>query len=107
MVGRPYHPRVIKLPHPDQIRALCERWKIAQMGLIGSALRDDFREDSDVDVVLTFDADAAWDLFDIVQLREELMAMFGRDVDIIEEKAVRNPYMKAAIRKTKRVVYAA
>ncbi len=78
-----------------------------QLGLIGSVLRSDFRSDSDVDVVLTFAADATWDLFDVVTMRDELASMFGRPVDLIEEPAVRNPYMLDSIRRTKRVLYAA
>lgn len=87
--------------------AFCRRWRIGQFSVIGSVLRPDFRADSDVDVVVTFLPEAAWDLFDIVRMREELMQLFGRPVDLIEEPAVRNPYMLDSIRRTKRVLYAA
>jgi predicted nucleotidyltransferase len=80
---------------------------VQEFALIGSALREDFRPDSDVDVVVTFAPEAEWDLFDIVRMREELARIFGRDVDLIEEPAVRNPYMRASIRRTKRVLHAA
>ena len=91
----------------EAIAEFCTRWRVEEFGLIGSALREDFRPDSDVDVVVTFAADAQWDLFDIVRMREELASVFGREVDLIEEPAVRNPYMRASIRRTKRVLYAA
>lgn len=78
-----------------------------QLGIIGSAARGELRPDSDVDVVFTFATTTAWDLFDIVRLREELQALFGREVDLIEEPAVRNPYLLDSIRRTKRVLYAA
>lgn len=97
-----------RLPIPtDGLDALCRRWKISQLGVIGSVLRPDFRVDSDVDVVVTFQPDSTWDLFDVVRLRDELAEMFGRPVDVIEESAVRNPYMLESIRRTKRVLYAA
>jgi uncharacterized protein len=96
------------LPIPTQgLESLCRRWKIQQFSVIGSVLRPDFRADSDVDVVVTFQSDSAWDLFDIVRLRDELAVLFGRSIDLIEEPAVRNPYMLASIRRTKRVLYAA
>ena len=60
-----------------------------------------------MDFVVTFEANAQWDLFDIVRLREELRLIAGRQIDLIEEPAVRNPYMLASIRRTKRVLYAA
>jgi len=91
----------------DQVATFCDKWGISQFSLIGSALRSDFGPGSDVDVVVTFGADSKWDLFDIVTMREELAAMYGRPVDLIEEPAVRNPYMLESIRRTKRVLYAA
>ncbi|MBX3388026.1 MAG: nucleotidyltransferase domain-containing protein [Phycisphaeraceae bacterium] len=91
----------------DLVPEFCRRWKVRQFALIGSVLRPDFGQESDVDVVLTFEPDAAWSMFDIVGMRDELVDMFGRAVDIIEEPAVRNPYMLASIRRTKRVLYAA
>ena len=65
-------------------------------------LTPEFRADSDVDVVVTFDPDSSWDMFDIVTMREELGGMFGRPIDLIEEAAVRNPYLLESIRRTKR-----
>jgi predicted nucleotidyltransferase len=95
------------LPIPTaSIAEFCRRWKVREFGLIGSALRDDFPASSDVDVVVTFAPDAEWDLFDIVRMREDLAGIFGRDVDLIEEPAVRDPYVLASIRRTKRVLYA-
>lgn len=80
---------------------------VREFAFTGSIVSGDFGPDSDVDVLLTFDARAQWDLFDMVAMRDELAAMFGRAVDIIEEGAVRNPYMRASIKRTKRVHYAA
>jgi uncharacterized protein len=80
---------------------------ITQLGVIGSVVRPDFHAESDVDVVVRFASESEWSLFDIVAMRDELSAIFGRPVDLIEESAVRNPYMLDAIRRTKRVLYAA
>jgi uncharacterized protein len=51
----------------EKIAAFCQRWKIAELALFGSVLRDDFRSDSDVDVLVTFTPDAGWGLLDHVR----------------------------------------
>lgn len=77
----------IPIPH-EQIAAFCQKWKITEFSLFGSVLRDDFHPDSDIDVLVTFAADAKWSLFDIVDMQDELHTVFGRDVDIVEKLAV-------------------
>lgn len=96
----------IELPR-ETIAEFCRRWKITEFSLFGSVLRDDFRPDSDVDVLLTFAPDAPWSLWDLAEMQEELKAMFGRDVDIVEKPALRNPFRKQEILRTHQVVYAA
>jgi len=78
---------VAKLPK-ERIADFCERWKITEFALFGSILRDDFRPDSDVDVLVTFAPDAKWGLFAVVQMQQELEAIVGRDVDFVERKAI-------------------
>ena len=70
-------------------------------------MREDFRPDSDVDVLVTFDPGADWNLFDLVTVQEELAALLGRPVDLVEEAALRNPYRRSAIQRSKHVLYAA
>lgn len=70
------------------LRDFCERWKIVEFSVFGSVLRDDFRPDSDVDVLVTFAENARWRLGDLVQMRVELSGLLGRDVDIVERRAV-------------------
>jgi predicted nucleotidyltransferase len=62
---------------------------ITEFALFGSILRDDFRPDSDVDVLVTFVPDAKWGLFKLVEMQQELETLVGRDVDLIERKASR------------------
>ena len=90
----------------EKVAEFCQRWKITEFGLFGSVLRDDFRADSDVDVLVTFDPDAQWSLFDLVQMQEELGEMLGRNVDLVEKKGLRNPFRRHSILKTRQVVYA-
>lgn len=72
----------------DKIRDFCQRWKVTELSLFGSVLREDFRPDSDVDVLVSFAPDARWDLFDLVDMQEELKGILGREVDLVERQAV-------------------
>ena len=91
----------------DRIAGFCLRWKITEMSLFGSIVREDFRPDSDVDVLVSFGGGAGWSLFDLVTMREELVTLIGRPVDLVEEAGLRNPYRRAAILKSKQILYAA
>ena len=88
----------------------CRRWKIMNLSLFGSVLREDFTDNSDVDVMVTFQPDADWSLLDHVTMREELMVLFGRDVDLVTRKGVersRNSLRRDAILESAEVVYEA
>jgi len=78
-----------KIPLPDlDIEDFCRRWQVSELALFGSVLRDDFRPDSDVDVLVTFAPGAHWSLFDMVRMQKELKSILGREVDLVERKAV-------------------
>jgi uncharacterized protein len=72
----------------DKIAEFCRRWKITEFALFGSVLRDDFRPDSDIDVLVTFAPGASWRFYDLISMREELESMFGRPVDLVEKRLV-------------------
>jgi len=72
----------------EQIAAFCERWRIREFAVFGSALRDDFGPDSDLDVLVTYAPDAQWSLLDHVAMEEELSEVVGRSVDIVTRRAV-------------------
>lgn len=93
----------------ETLEAFCEKWKIREFALFGSVLREDFRPDSDVDVLVSFEPEAEWDLFDIVEMQDELAVIFGRKVDLLDREAVeksRNPFRRRGILSNTRVVYA-
>jgi len=90
-----------------RIAEFCRKWQITEFALFGSVLRDDFGPDSDVDVLVTFALDAPWSLLDVVSMIDELKEIFGRDVDLVEKDAIRNPFRRHSILSTKEVVYAA
>jgi len=91
----------------DRIVEFCRRWKIREFSLFGSVLRDDFRPDSDVDVLVTFTADAPWSLLDLVTMRDQLRQIFGREVDLVEEAGLRNPFRCQGILNHREVIFAA
>jgi len=72
----------------DKIADFCRRWKITELALFGSVLREDFRPDSDLDVLVTFSPDAEWSLLDHIQMQEELGSLFGREVDLVSRRAI-------------------
>ncbi|MEA5619052.1 nucleotidyltransferase domain-containing protein [Cronbergia sp. UHCC 0137] len=94
----------------EQIAAFCQQWKIIELALFGSVLRDDFQPDkSDVDVLVVFDPDAHWTLFDLVDIQDNLKDILGRDVDLIERESIEqsfNHQRKKEILGSYKVVYA-
>jgi predicted nucleotidyltransferase len=95
----------IELPE-DKIADFCRRWKITEFAVFGSVLRDDFGPDSDIDVLVTFEVDAPWSMWDLLDMRKELRDLLGRDVDLVEKDALRNPFRKKEILREHKVVYA-
>ncbi|HZF11538.1 MAG TPA: nucleotidyltransferase family protein [Thermoanaerobaculia bacterium] len=91
----------------DRIAEFCRRWQITEFSLFGSVLRDDFRADSDVDVLVTFTSDAPWSLLDLIAMRDELQELFGREVDLVEKEGLRNPFRRQSILRQKEVIFAA
>ena len=88
-----------------EIDSFCRRWKIHELSLFGSVLRDDFGPASDIDVLVSFDDDAQWSLWDFTTMQDELGALFGRKVDLVERDGLKNPFRRARILQTRRVVY--
>jgi predicted nucleotidyltransferase len=72
----------------EQIAEFCRRWKITELSLFGSVLRDDFRPDSDVDVLVRFRPDADHSLFELMDMEDELARIVGRRVDLVERRGV-------------------
>ncbi|HEX6096147.1 MAG TPA: nucleotidyltransferase domain-containing protein [Thermoanaerobaculia bacterium] len=73
----------------DRLRDFCQRWKIRELALFGSVTRpDEFRQDSDVDVMVTFEQDARWTLLHMVDMKEQLEELFGRPVDLLTRRGV-------------------
>lgn len=85
----------------------CRKWKISRLSVFGSILREDFNTDSDVDVLVSFAPEEEWSLTDLTIMQKELTSIFGREVDLVEETGLRNPFRKKAILESRKVIYAA
>ncbi len=90
---------------PELLEALCRRWRVRELALFGSAVRHDFGPESDVDVLVSSDKDAAWSLWDLVTMQDGLAALFGRPVDLVEREGPSNPFRRKRILETSRVIY--
>jgi len=77
------------------------------MSVFGSALREDFGPDSDIDFLVTFLEQARWSLFDWVEMIDELKKITGRDVDLVERDSLRNPFRRRSILAGMEVIYGA
>jgi hypothetical protein len=89
----------------DRLTAFCHKWRVRELSLFGSVLRDDFGPDSDVDVLISFDEDAPWSLWDLIAMQGELAELFGRPVDLVEREGLRNPFRRRRILETRQVIY--
>lgn len=72
----------------DRLTEFCRRWKVAELRVFGSALREDFHPGSDLDLLVRFTPDAKWSLFDHVAMEEELAGLAGRPVDLVSQRAI-------------------
>jgi uncharacterized protein len=94
----------------EKIIEFCDRWQITEFALFGSVLRDDFRDDSDIDVLVTFAPTAQRGLTETLQMRDELQAIFDRDVDLIVKAAIErseNWLRRKNILESAKIIYAA
>lgn len=72
----------------EEIAEFCRRWQISEFALFGSILRDDFRPESDVDVLIGYEPAANWSLFDHIRMEQELSELVRREVDVLTRHAV-------------------
>ena len=78
----------LQQPSKKEIADFCQRNRIRKLSLFGSALREDFRPDSDLDLLVRFAPDADWSLLDHVTMEEELSGIVGRKVDLVSQRAI-------------------
>lgn len=98
------NPRV-KIPE-KQIKDFCQRYQIKRLALFGSVIRDDFRPDSDIDVLVLFDPSARTTFMTLGKMKRELSGMFQRQVDLVPQEGLK-PVIREAVLSSAQEVYAA
>lgn len=97
----------IQLPQ-QAIAEFCQRWRIKSFYVFGSVLRGDFRPDSDIDVMVSFEVDAPWGLLEFVRMKRELESLLGREVDLVTKKSIEQSHnwiRRQEILDTAQVIY--
>jgi len=86
---------------------LCKKYYITELSIFGSSIRDDFTQNSDIDILVSFEQDSKITLFDIIELENEFSKLVNREVDIVEKEGLKNPIRKNKILSTREIIYAA
>ena len=90
----------------DKIRTLCNKHKVVRLFVFGSVLTDNFNKSSDIDFLVDFSNVNLYDYADnYFDLKKSLESLLKRQIDLLEEKAVKNPYLKQSIDSSKRLIY--
>ena len=90
----------------DRIIALCKKYKVNKLFVFGSILSDRFNKESDVDFIVNFDKAQVTDYFsNFFDLKYALEEILGREVDLLEEQTIKNPYLKKNVDATKTLIY--
>jgi uncharacterized protein len=91
----------------EHIATFCRKWRVRELSIFGSALRQDFRADSDVDVLIELDSNAHLDIDIWLDMLDDLAVIFGRQVDLVEKQSLRNPFRRHEILTSRKVIYEA
>jgi len=86
---------------------LCKKYGINELSIFGSSIRDDFTQNSDVDILVSFGNKSEITLFDIMDLEDEFSQLLNREVDIVEKESLKNPIRRNRILSTREIIYAA
>lgn len=79
----------VQIPLPkEKVADFCRKWQVQNFSLFGSVLREDFRPDSDIDVMVTFAPEAKRSLFDLLAMENELKTILGRNVDLVDRRVI-------------------
>ena len=90
----------------DKIRDLCLKHKVMKLFAFGSVLTDQFQPDSDIDLIVDFQGIGLYEYADnYFDFKFSLEKLFKRDVDLLEDKAIKNPYLRQSIDSSKQLIY--
>lgn len=90
----------------DRLAELCEQHNVKELYLFGSILTEKFNDKSDIDMLIQFGQVDVLAYFDnYMDLKEALENLFQRDVDLVENQAIKNPIFRQVIEREKKIVY--
>tara|TARA_R110002049_G_scaffold307520_1_gene508236 strand:- start:47027 stop:47329 length:303 start_codon:yes stop_codon:yes gene_type:complete len=90
----------------DRIKKLCKKYRVRTFSAFGSVTREDFNEESDIDFVVDFDENDPFVYTDLYfQLKENLEKLLKRQIDLIEERGIKNQFFKKELNETKVLIY--
>jgi uncharacterized protein len=93
-------------PSPDRLAEFCKRNQVQELALFGSAITSDFGEDSDIDLLVTFQPGARIGFLTLARMRRELEDILGRKVDLVPKGGLK-PAIRNSVLATARVLYVA
>ena len=90
----------------DKLFDLCEKHKVKELYFFGSVLTDNFKESSDIDILIQFHHVDLMEYFDnYMDFKENLEQLFKRPVDLVENQAIRNPIFRKVVDREKQLFY--
>lgn len=99
----------IRVPK-KKVETFCRKWNVKEFSFFGSVLRDDFKPNSDIDVLVSFGEGSNYSLLNIVEMKDELKVIFGRNIDLVIKKSIEessNYIRRDSILSSSEVLYAA
>jgi len=84
---------------------LCKRYCITELSVFGSAIRDDFTPESDVNILVSFKKESNVSLFDMVELEGEFSQLLDKKANVVERESLRSPVRKHKIMSTRKIIY--
>lgn len=93
----------------NELKKLCSNLNIRKLYVFGSAVSDKFNDSSDIDLLISFSEDLSVEEYtqNYFKLYYKLRELFNRDIDIVTEKTLSNPYLIESINETKELIYEA
>ena len=89
------------------IESLVSKYNIKEISIFGSSIRDDFNDNSDIDLLIEFKNSENISLFDILDIQDYFCKLTNRKIDIVEPAGLKNPYRRESILRTKEILYVA
>lgn len=92
--------------HINEIRQLCSNYRVKQLYALGSVINKNFNEQSDIDLLVNFESlDVSEYADNYYDFKFSLEKIFNRQVDLIEDKAIKNPFFRQNINNKRKLIY--